>query len=1558
MDGNIANASYAFFILTAVFSLPSISRIAKRPWRVKTVYEGLYEDDDGVATEESMSKFSTKGQFAVISGASGLGLAVSFALAVFATVRREKDFSDLCLVQVWLLFPAWLLDTALEEGIIIKFQRASYNLASCCFIAILAWMTLLGQMPGEPDSTVLVVCSVTQVVAVFTIATAIFLIERRPDVYRPDGRVVERQYQSSLWARYTFSWSSEILDLAATKLIDNDDMPAPDTSFRSNYIKAKFREISLKPTLKLWALLLWTFWYPLAWQWSLIAISTLFDVAPQFAMLKLLQFLEARQGFDAIDPQAWLWVAAMFAVTVGSTIIDHRIFWLMMCDIAIPMRSILTALIFEKMMKLKNIKEPPKIEESKDAPKLPNGNTDDAPKSKDKPEAQTQQDIVNMFAVDTNLVAVFGANNQFYLNFVCRVILAIAFLWYLVGWESMLAGMASMCILYPINHMLGRRYANYQKALMKARDGKTTVITEALNGIRQIKFSAIERQWTEKIDEVREKELQKIWETRLNNILMGVASDFTPVLFAVFALATYTYIHGDLLPSIAFTAMSLFIQLEGLTGMIPMLLVFGVNAKVSADRIDNFLARPEKPENTYPGDSVSFDKAVISFPSDAEKGDEDRFILRDINLEFPNGALSVISGPTGSGKSLLLAAMLGEAEVLSGNIRVPRPPPIQERFDNKATSANWILPTAIAFVSQTPWIENATIKNNILFGLPFDSKRYNEVISACALTKDLAMFEDGDSTEVGAQGISLSGGQKWRLTLARAFYSRAGILILDDVFSALDAHVGKEIYDKAMTGPLSEGRTRILVTHHVQLVLPRAKYAVRLGARGTLEHAGLTEELRQTGSYEDIMDADDSTINVTDTETGASSAITLQEPLPSSVVPIVVDETPAPAKPTPKKLVEDEHREVGGVKKSVYLTYLRATGGFPFWSFVFVIYIAAQSLSMGRSWWIKIWTATYEHSKGQVTSVAHSYTMQTQMFSPIFSSSSINVQSSNSTLGYYLGIYVAISAASVVVAGARYYFIYSGSLRASRNVFQKMTYSVLHTPLRWLDTVPTGRILNRFTADFQNLDSQLAMNFAYVAGTTLEIVGILIAAFFISPYMILLSVVLLVICAQITRRYLGGARSIKRLESIQKSPMISHFGSSLEGLSTIRAFSNADTFIGRAYGLIDSFSVATWHNQLFNGWVGFRMAMVGSIFSSAVAAFVVSTRGVDASLAGFALAFALDYRNAAIRAIRLLASTELDMNAAERIFEYADLETEPQGGIENLRASWPEQGKLEVRDLEVGYAADLPSILKGLTFTAASNQRIGVVGRTGAGKSTLSLALFRFLEARKGSIVIDGVDISTIKLHDLRTRLAIIPQDPVLFSGTIRSNLDPFDEFSDVQLREALQRVHLVPSSDSTPMPEAQQVVAESSVTTSSTAFTVDLDSKSNINIFLSLSSPISSSGSNLSQGQKQLLCLARSILSRPRLLLLDEATSAVDMMTDALIQRSIREEFSNTTLLVVAHRLSTVADFDRILVMRDGVAAEFGSPKELLQKEDGIFKGMVAQSGEKEELEKSILEL
>lgn len=382
---------------------------------------------------------------------------------------------------------------------------------------------------------------------------------------------------------------------------------------------------------------------------------------------------------------------------------------------------------------------------------------------------------------------------------------------------------------------------------------------------------------------------------------------------------------------------------------------------------------------------------------------------------------------------------------------------------------------------------------------------------------------------------------------------------------------------------------------------------------------------------------------------------------------------------------------------------------------------------------------------------------------------------------------------------------------------------------------------------------------------------------------------------------------------------------------------------------IDDHSTTFWHLWAFNRWMGWRMALVGGFFSTVVAA-IILLLDVDASLAGFALSFALEYGSTVIWTIRHYTSLELDMNAAERIIEYSNLKTESLEGADPP-AAWPSEGRLEVNDLVVAYAPELPPVLKGLTFRVERNERIGVVGRTGAGKSSLTLALFRFLEASEGSIHIDGLDISKIKLHSLRSRLAIIPQDPVLFSGTVRSNLDAFDEHTDSELRDALERVHLVtPSAFTTPPNEASTDTGASTPTQNSNA-------NKNTNPFTSLTSPITEGGLNLSQGQRQLLCLARAIVSRPKIMVLDEATSAVDMATDTLIQRSIREEFGDSTLIVIAHRLSTIADFDKILVLDDGKVAEFGTPRELMKEGGkGIFRGMVGESGEREKLLKLIL--
>lgn len=1281
------------------------------------------------------------------------------------------------------------LDTFRETRIVPRYQKGIRTSFSYLFLAALTGIILSREntLIGPPGNILLPVTSAIQIFSALAVFFGFVSIQRRPDVFTPEGKVVERQYTASLWTKYSYDWSSDILDISAKKLVEFSDLPAMDSYRRAKDVKHTFRSIVLKPTVSLWLQIFWAWKWQLIYQAVMCVVSSAADVLPQISMLKLLEYLEQRKESGIIDSKAWVCVVLLFLATIIETMVDYRIGWLMWSDLGIPIRTTLTTLMFEKMMKIKDCKEPPKEEKTdeKDKDKDANGNPAEAPKEskvdakkkeeKKKKATQSDQDIINMFAVDTNQVGVFGAINQFYLLFVSKLAVSVTFLWYLVGWESLLAGMVSVVLVFPVNKWLTYRYGAFQKKLMATRDKKTKVVSEALQGIRQIKFSAIEPEWTDKINKARDEELAQLWQTKLNNLYMMLGAEIGPVLLTVSTLATFAWLRGTLLPSVAFTALGVLMQLEGVLGMLPFLLVLGINAKVSCDRIDNFLRSPEKPENTLPGDSIIFNKATVSFPSKGDSGEkedqdeeeanaarlalENRFVLRDLNLEFPNNSLSVISGPTGSGKSLLLAAILGEVDVLEGSITVPRAPPVDQRFDSKATAADWIIPSSIAFVAQTPWIENMSIRDNILFGLPYDETRYNKVLQAVALAKDLDHFDDGDLTEVGAQGISLSGGQKWRLTLARAFYSRAGILILDDVFSALDTHVGKHIYDNALMGELSEGRTRILATHHVSLTLARAEYAVCLSANGTLEHAGLAVDLEKTGSFENILKAEEGEA------TGQEEDNIKAAPDGETNGTAAKDD-----KKVPKKLVEDEARETGAVKRSVYMNYLKATGGIPFWAFVLSFYIIAQSLTLGRSWWIKIWTSSTGQTAGLGTfaqiydlqthltgilgpppgnasftttspggnyadlaswSVPSTFSMltgyigssisnaipssQATVTSQTVSTSTFPIEISNRNLAFYLVGYVIISLVSTLIDVGRYYVVFRGSLSASRKVFQELTYRVLRTPLRWLDTVPTGRILNRFTADFQAVDSQLSSNFASVAASCLAIIGIMVSAFIISPYIIILALIILGFCGRVGLRYIRGARSIKRLESIQKSPMISHFTASLQGLSTIRAFANQGVFEKRMDDLINSYSTATWHNWLFHNWVGYNMSLIGSIFSGVVAAFVVSTPHVGASLGGFALAFALSYRRAVNMTLRQVAATELDMNAAERIFEYSALDIETEKGVD-VRASWPEKGELEVKDLEVGYAEGLPSILKGLNFHADMNGRVGIVGRTGAGK--------------------------------------------------------------------------------------------------------------------------------------------------------------------------------------------------------------------------------------------------
>ena len=489
---------------------------------------------------------------------------------------------------------------------------------------------------------------------------------------------------------------------------------------------------------------------------------------------------------------------------------------------------------------------------------------------------------------------------------------------------------------------------------MKVRDQKMAVVTEALQGIRQIKFSALERQWQARIGERRKVELETQWRVFRFDTGLITLWILGPVLLSAVTLTVYALLHGNLSPSIAFTTIAVLGQIEITLAVIPELTTDLIDAWVSLNRIEEYLKAPEKEDFIRPSDSIMFDNASIAWPSDSEESDPDRFVLRDINVKFPKKELSVISGKTGSGKSLMLAAILGEVDKISGTISVPKTPPVGERHDSKATKGNWIIDSSIAFVAQIPWIENATIKDNILFGLPFDVGRYRKVISVCALEKDFEMFPDGELTDIGANGINLSGGQRWRVSFARALYSRAGILVLDDIFSAVDTHVGRQLFEEALTGELGAGRTRILVTHHVGLALPRTKYSVLLG-EGIIAHAGFVSDLQQTGSIEDFLKLEVEDENDQEDQAfrqGEANDDGLKKVLSRfSEHSVKVDDSEgldSKGKAQAKKFVEDEKREAGSIKFDIYKEYISTSGGLKIWIPLVGLYFGYMSLILGR----------------------------------------------------------------------------------------------------------------------------------------------------------------------------------------------------------------------------------------------------------------------------------------------------------------------------------------------------------------------------------------------------------------------------------------------------------------------------------------------------------------------------------------------------------------------------------------------------------------------------------
>lgn len=776
-------------------------------------------------------------------------------------------------------------------------------------------------------------------------------LPRRPDVYR-NGELIDRMYTVSAFRRFNFSWPSELLSLASKKKdLDMADLHRPDHFTRAAEVSADWKRRNYKH--RLWLSVILAHKWAFALQWTLTLCTAVLNFAPQWVILQLLRILESRRAGTPNGTDVWIWVVWLFVAIIAQAWVESFVFWLSWAQLTIPVRAQLSALIFEKAMRKKDVKGAEKTAKAQG-----DGPADAATRDSKTPENEgdeeklkkSKQGTVNLIGVDGKRVGDFCAYQNMFPGSIFKLAVSLSFLVSLLGWKALFSGFSAMLAIMPINIHFSKLYSAAQDRLMKVRDEKLEVVTEALQGIRQIKFSALEPEWEKKIGKVRERELNAVWDVyRRDTMLIGCWVT-SPILLSAISLAVYAWLNGSLTPSVAFVSLGVFKALEVTLSVIPELTTDFLDCWVSINRIEKYLKSPEVTIISQDADDICFDNASIAWPSDDDVKEEDRFVLRNINVTFPEGELSVISGKTGTGKSLMLAAILGEVDVLAGKLYVPKAPSLSERHDGKANKENWIIPKAIAYVAQIPWIENATIKENILFGLPFDEQRYNKTIEVCALTKDLEMLTDGENTEIGANGINLSGGQKWRITLARAVYSRAGILVLDDIFSAVDAHVGRHIFENCLNGELATGRTRILVTHHVALCEPKTKYLIELGDGGVLT-AGLLSELREAGALERVKSHEQSQeeIEVDESNTAVNSETDgegSQGNIDGNTLRKVTSKSKA------RKFVEEEGREQGAVQKRVYLTYLKDSGGWVYWGFAVVLFTITSGFALGKCFFI------------------------------------------------------------------------------------------------------------------------------------------------------------------------------------------------------------------------------------------------------------------------------------------------------------------------------------------------------------------------------------------------------------------------------------------------------------------------------------------------------------------------------------------------------------------------------------------------------------------------------
>ncbi|KAG8337592.1 Canalicular multispecific organic anion transporter 1 [Homalodisca vitripennis] len=1095
----------------------------------------------------------------------------------------------------------------------------------------------------------------------------------------------------------------------------------------------------------------------------------------------------------------------------------------------------------------------------------------------------TVGEVVNLMAVDAQRCSDFAQYIHYIWTAPISIGVALYFLWNLLG-ISTLAGLTVMLIVMPINSVIANRMKTLQAKQMQLKDERVKLVNEVLSGIKVLKLYAWEPSFRDKITDIREKELMKLRAASLWNSsvsFLWLCSSFLVSLatFGMFVLIDERHV---LTTEIAFVSMALFNVMRVPIIIIPILVQLTLQFLVSLKRISKFMNAEELDMESVSHDKSRKEPLIIESGSFSWSPDEGP-VLRNISLKVQPGKLVAVVGTVGSGKSSLISAFLGEMVKLSGYVNTIG---------------------KIAYVPQQAWIQNDTLKENILFGNSYESKKYFRTVENCALKADFNMLPGGDSTEIGEKGINLSGGQKQRVSLARAVYYDADIYLLDDPLSAVDSHVGKHIFENVI-GPRGQlyKKTRILVTHAVTF-LPQVDVIVVMKA-GEISEIGTFKELMgKKGEFSEfliqhITDTGEQELNTEMEELLSENEELMQQIQRRMSITGSMRSTSSshrnsvsfdtqPITNQIDRLIQEESSETGGVKLAVYLHFIKSAG-IPMVLSVLFFQVLSQGLTVVSSFWLTDWTSDPSTSVDGVQVVERR--------------------------NYYLGIYALLGVGQVVGAVLSSFSLTFSSVMACRRLHLSMLTRVIRAPMSFFDTTPTGRLVNRFSKDMDVIDNILPMTAYNAMIGFITVLGTLLVITKSTPIFLAVIVPIALIYYFVQKIYVTTSRQLRRIEAVSRSPIYSHFSETVSGASSIRAYGSVSRFIHTLENRVDFNTASLMPSTLSGRWLSVRLETIGNTLIFFAALFAVLARDyLDPAIVGLSVSYALQITGNLNFAVRLASEVESNSVSIERVKEYSEVQQEAAWEVQpKPKPEWPNQGVVQFQDYQVRYREGLDLVLRGVTFTVSAGEKIGIVGRTGAGKSSLTLCLFRIIEAAGGQIQIDGVDISNIGLGDLRSKLTIIPQDPVLFCGTLRMNLDPFGVYSDSDVWRALQLAHLGDFMRT---------------------------------LTLGLQHPINEGGENLSVGQRQLVCLARALLRKTKLLILDEATAAVDLETDDLIQATIRREFRECTVLTIAHRLNTIMDSDRVLVLDKGLIKEFDSPQNLLKSTSTIFYGMAKDAG------------